>query len=114
MTSNAFINYDLKTAENVEPLEQVIDELKESIRTRHIHRMQTGICSAETGFILTDLLTDLERTSDHCSNIAGCIIDTSNHNMNIHKTLRSTKSESEEFRTKFKDYEKEYMEEIPV
>ena len=114
MTSNAFINYDLKTAENVEPLEQVIDELKESIRTRHIHRMQTGVCSAETGFILTDLLTDLERTSDHCSNIAGCIIDTSNHNMNIHKTLRSTKSESEEFRTKFKDYEKEYMEKIPV
>ena len=71
----------------VEPLEQVIDGLKEQMRTRHILRLQQGLCSIDAGFIWADLLTNLERTSDHCSNIAGCVIDMAQGNMNIHKIL---------------------------
>ena len=71
-----FEKNDSAIAAEVEPLEQVIDQLKESMRTRHIRRLQQGGCSIELGFILSDLLTGLERTSDHCSNIAGCVIDT--------------------------------------
>lgn len=59
----------------VEPLEQVIDTLKEEMRTRHIFRMKQETCSVEVGFVWSDLLTSLERVSDHCSNIAGCVID---------------------------------------
>ena len=62
------------------------------MRTRHILRMQQGHCSIEAGFILSDLLTDLERTSDHCSNIAGCVIDARAHNLNLHETLRQAKT----------------------
>ena len=62
------------------------------MRTRHILRMQQGHCSIEAGFVLSDLLTDLERTSDHCSNIAGCVIDARAHNLNLHETLRQAKT----------------------
>lgn len=68
---DAFRQQDMTAARQVEPLEQVIDDLKEQLRTRHILRMQQGQCSIEAGFVWSDLLTDLERTSDHCSNIAG-------------------------------------------
>ena len=67
----------------VEPLEQVIDQLKEQLRTRHILRMQKGDCSIDAGFAWSDLLTNLERTADHCSNIAGCVIDIAHGNMDI-------------------------------
>ena len=97
---------------NVEPLEQVIDSLKEELRTRHILRMQQGACSVEVGFVWSDLLTNLERTSDHCSNIAGCLIDPAQHTFKIHETLRETKSQSEIFSEKFAKYREEYQ--IPV
>ena len=109
ITFSSFINSDVKEAKSVEPLEQVIDELKETVRNRHIKRMKDGKCSIEAGFILSDLLTNLERVSDHCSNIAGCLIDSSEHNLDIHKTLRYTKSENESFKNMFKDYEEKYM-----
>ena len=104
----AFLEDDLKAASMVEPLEQVIDQLKEQMRTRHILRLQQGVCSIDVGFILSDLLTDLERTSDHCSNIAGCVIDMANHNMNLHESLRSIRNDSEDFRQKFKAYAAKY------
>ena len=75
LSLTAFLDNDMEAASMVEPLEQVIDGLKEKMRTRHIFRLQQGGCSMETGFIWSDLLTDLERTADHCSNIAGCIMD---------------------------------------
>lgn len=87
----AFREKDMDTAGQVEPLEQVIDDLKEQMRTRHILRLQQGQCSIETGFVWCDLLTDLERTSDHCSNIAGCVIDAAQHDLNLHETLRSVR-----------------------
>ena len=90
----AFRGNDVSAAarvEPLEPLEQVIDALKEQMRTRHILRMQQGGCSIEAGFVWCDLLTDLERTSDHCSNIAGCVIDAAQHDLNLHETLRSVR-----------------------
>ena len=87
----AFREQDMDAAGQVEPLEQVIDGLKEQMRTRHILRLQQGQCSIETGFVWCDLMTDLERTSDHCSNIAGCVIDAAQHDLNLHETLRSVR-----------------------
>lgn len=104
----AFLADDLETASMVEPLEQVIDRLKEQMRIRHIFRMQQGRCSIDAGFIWSDLLTNLERTSDHCSNIAGCVIDMAHHNMNIHESLRAIRNDSEDFQRKYTKYAGKY------
>ena len=93
----------------VEPLEQVIDVQKEQMRTRHILRLQQGLCSIDAGFIWADLLTNLERTSDHCSNIAGCVIDMAQGNMNIHEILREARNSSEDFRQKYKAFAGKYL-----
>ena len=97
----AFREKDMDAAGQVEPLEQVIDGLKEQMRTRHILRLQQGQCSIETGFVWCDLLTDLERTSDHCSNIAGCVIDAAQHDLNLHETLRSVRHSDGTYRQRF-------------
>ena len=86
----------------------MIDQLKEQIRTLHILRLQQGLCLIDAGFIWADLLTSLERTSDHCSNIAGCVIDMAQHNMNLHESLRSMKNDSEAFQENFREYAKKY------
>ena len=109
----AFERRDNDIASQVEPLEQVIDTLKEQMRTRHILRMQQGQCSIEAGFVLSDLLTDLERTSDHCSNIAGCIIDASHHNLNLHETLREVKAADSGFQSTFHSYAEKYQLPLP-
>ncbi len=105
----AFMNNDLETARLVEPLEQVIDDLKYQMRTRHILRLQQGSCNIEAGFIWSDLLTNLERIGDHCSNIAGCIIDNSHHDMNIHENLRSARADSEYFTAHYQAYCSKYQ-----
>ena len=107
-SADAFRRGDAQAAAAVEPLEQVVDLLKEQLRTRHILRMQQGQCSIEAGFVWSDLLTDLERTSDHCSNIAGSVIDMSQHNLNIHETLRSGKLNNEEYDRRFREYARKY------
>jgi len=103
----AFINNDLDAAFSIEPLEEIIDRLKEKLRGQHICRLQQGDCSIEAGFVWSDLLTNLERTSDHCSNIAGCIIE-SNHSLSMHESLQIIKSESSEFKKKFAAYSAKY------
>ena len=108
LTVKAFINNDTVAAYDVEPLEQVIDELKEKMRTRHILRMQQGDCSIEAGFVWSDLLSNLERASDHCSNIAGCVIDTAQHNLNLHETLSATRNNDPEYDKKFQEYSRKY------
>ena len=75
LTRKAFVDHDLAAAAEVEPLEEVIDGLKERYRTSHIKRLQQGKCTVEAGFVWNDILTDLERTSDHCSNIAASLTD---------------------------------------
>ena len=108
LSLRAFEQHDAAAASEVEPLEEVIDALKEQLRTRHILRMQQGTCSIEAGFVLSDLLTDLERTSDHCSNIAGCVIDAGRHSLSLHETLRETRGESGDFRRQFRAYADKY------
>ena len=75
LTTDCYINTDHEMAHHVEPLEQVIDALTKEIKQNHLARLQAGRCSIELGFILTDLLTDYERISDHCSNIAVAVIE---------------------------------------
>lgn len=108
LTLSAFLENDLHAAESVEPLEQVIDNLKERLRTNHILRMQQGQCSIEAGFVWSDLLTDIERVSDHCSNIAGCVIDMKLGNLNLHESLRIERTDNDAFRRQFIEYAKQY------
>ena len=108
LSLKAFLDNDLEAAAMVEPLEQVVDQIKEEMRTKHILRLQQGDCSIEAGFVWTDLLNDLERTSDHCSNIAGCVIDVQHHNMNIHESLRELRDDDPEFRRRLKQFGEKY------
>ncbi|MBQ2952947.1 MAG: Na/Pi cotransporter family protein [Clostridia bacterium] len=112
MACKAFADGDVEAALKVEPLEQIIDRLKEELRRRHIVRLQQGVCTIEAGFIWADLLTDLGRISDHCSNIAGGVIDLHEHNMNIHEALRAVKSDTDHFRTLYSGYAAKYLDRI--
>ena len=104
----AFINNDLAVAKCIEPLEQVIDGLRKKMRDGHIKRLKDGECTIEAGFVWVDLLTNLERTSDHCSNIAVCVLDANENNMNVHESLRLMKKDNAEFDAKFEEYSKKY------
>ena len=104
LANRAFLENDLTRAYRVEPLEQVIDDLKEKLRIQHILRLQQGSCSIETGFVWSDLLNALERVGDHCSNIAGCVIDLEHHNMNTHEALRSARVENVHFDKQYREY----------
>ena len=97
LSHTAFKDTDLKAAHKTEPLEQIVDELKETLRTRHILRLQKGECSVDAGFVWSDLLTNLERVADHCSNISGCVLDTAGHTMNIHQNQRLLRNSGEDF-----------------
>ncbi len=108
LSLSAFLQNDLSAAAKVEPLEQVIDQLKEQLRTRHILRMQKGNCTIDAGFTWLDLLTNLERTADHCSNIAGCLIDAAHDTMNLHQSLREVRSGSEAFQERYLEYLRRY------
>ena len=108
LSVTAFIMNDREKACCVEPLEQVIDGMKENMRTNHVNRMRNGECSIEAGFIWSDLLTNFERVSDHCSNIAGCVIDTADHNLNLHETLGKFKHNNKIFESKYDFYTKKY------
>ena len=103
-----YLQNDLSAAAKVEPLEQVIDQLKEQLRTRHILRLQKGDCTIDAGFTWLDLLTNLERTADHCSNIAGCVIDAAQDTMDLHRSLRDIRNGSEAFQERYWEYGRKY------
>lgn len=104
----AFKGNNFEAARKTEPLEQIIDELKETLRTRHILRLQKGECSVDAGFVWSDLLTNMERVSDHCSNISGCVLDTADHTMNIHQNQRLFRNNDEDFKQDFNEYHLRY------
>ena len=108
LSRRAFLEKDMAAAEQVEPLEQVIDLLKETFRTHHIQRLQQGRCSIGAGFVWNDLLTDLERVSDHCSNIAGCVIDAQLGNLNVHESVRAIRSDRARFAERYERYLEKY------
>ena len=109
LSYKAFAENDLIASREVEPLEQVIDDLKESMRNSHINRLKEGNCSIEAGFVWVDLLTNLERTSDHCSNIAVCVMDAAEHNMNLHESLRIMKEDDTHFAERYAAYKRKYQ-----
>ena len=109
ITRDAFINNDLARAQEVEPLEQVVDELRDKIRLNHILRLQKSECTIEHGFVLSDLLTNFERVADHCSNIGGCVIEISAFDtLEMHKYLSEIKKGSENFEQKYQVYAAKY------
>ena len=108
MTEAAFAGGDLSIAYNVEPLEQVVDGLKDLLRNNHILRLKEGSCTVETGFIWSDLLTNFERVSDHCSNIAVGIIDANANTMNAHEVINRFKKDNPLFAEKYEEYAKKY------
>ena len=108
LSFRAFYENDAALAARVEPLEQVIDNLKEQLRTHHILRMTKGECSAEAGFVWADLLTNLERTADHCSNIAGCVMDIARHRLSLHDTLRRSKGGEGSFDAQYEAYASQF------
>lgn len=104
----AFEKNDLYSAYNVEPLEEVVDQLQIKLKNRHVKRLQKGLCSMETGFIYLDILTSLERISDHCSNIAVCLIQVNDDNFETHEYLRTIKTSGDEFDTSVEKFLKKY------
>lgn len=108
LTYKTFIENDMEAVYDIEPLEQVIDEIKRTLRDNHIKRLKKGKCSIEAGFVWADLLNDLERTSDHCSNIAIYMIDAAGYNMNIHQSLKGLRKGNAHFDQKFAEYSEKY------
>lgn len=104
----SFVNRDLSVAHKIEALEQVIDDMKKRLRDEHVLRLKNGECTVEAGFVWADLLTNLERVSDHCSNIAACIIDAAEDNMNLHESVRAIKTHSD-FEEIYEAYSNKYL-----
>ena len=108
LSFSAFSNEDIEAARKTEPLEEVIDTLKEDLRTRHFLRLQRGECSVAAGFVWSDLLSNLERVSDHCSNISGCVLDSAGNTMNIHENQRALKNSDEEYKQEYNFFQHKY------
>ena len=109
ITVTAFEENNLDLAKDVEPLEQVVDRLTAQIKANHITRLQKGDCTIELGFVLSDLLNNFERVSDHCSNIAVAMIEVARESFDTHKYLKAVKSESNaDFSERFNEYEIKY------
>ena len=108
LSIRAFIQDDLAAAAKVEPLEQVVDTLKEQLRTRHILRLQRGECTLDVGFVWSDLLTNLERVADHCSNIAGCVIEMQHASLDLHEYLDNYRSDTPAFLADYKAFSQKY------
>ena len=110
ITYEAFVGDDIVRAADVEPLEQVIDELRDKIKLNHIIRLQKSECTIEHGFVLSDLLTNFERVADHCSNIAGCVVEISEFDaLDMHKYLAEQRQDGKDYAQKFDEYKVKYV-----
>ena len=108
ITEKCFIENDIKLAVEVEPIEEVVDELRDRIKLNHVLRLQRNECTIEQGFILSDLINNFERVSDHCSNVAGCVIEMSKAGtLDMHKYTEET-IESVEYKQKVVYYQQKY------
>lgn len=108
ITDTAYQTGDTELAYKVEPLEQVIDTLVASARNSHIDRLRNKNCTIEMGFILSDILTNAERISDHCSNIAVAIIELSHNSFDTHKYLNAVKYGDKKFDEIYDAYKAKY------
>lgn len=109
ITVKSFKNDDIELAEIVEPLEEVIDEIIDHVKSHHIDRLTRGECTIELGFILSDMLTNYERISDHCSNIAVAVIEAQREMFDAHEYLNNVKKNGEgKYYEYFEKYKKQY------
>ncbi len=109
MTAKAFKTSDVQLASSVEPLEQVIDKLISEIKNRHVERLQKGNCTIELGFVLTDLLTNYERVSDHCSNVAVAVLESKHGTFETHEYLNNIRSDGTgSFGRLYEEYSERY------
>ena len=109
ITVDSFINDDADLAAKVEPLEQVIDKLRDKLKARHVERLQKGECTVQLGFVFSDLLTNYERVSDHCSNVAVYTLQLHSENLDAHKYLRNVEARAvEEYVNEYNMYENKY------
>lgn len=106
-TVTSFTSNNFKLAAMVEPLEQVMDTLIEEVKSRHIDRLQRGMCTIELGFVLSDILTNYERISDHCSNIAVAVIEARNDSFESHEYLHAVKKGAD-FEAQYKAFLRKY------
>ena len=109
MAESTFVNNDIALATDIEPLEQVVDDLRDRIKLNHILRLQKSECTIEHGFILADLLNNFERVSDHCSNIGCCVVEISTYDsMDVHKYLSDLRKGTGRFEEKYAEYKDKY------
>lgn len=109
LTESAIVKQDVQSALKVEPLEEVVDNIVDDIRINHISRLKNGQCTIELGFILNDILGDVERVSDHCSNIAAAEIELKHNHLYLHEYINAFKSEKDsKFSTLYKEYSGKY------
>ena len=111
LSVDSFIDEDLSLAYRVEPLEEHIDILCDEMKLRHVERLQKGLCTLSYGFALNDLLTNLERVADHCSNIAVAIIELESDAYDPHQYLRRTRDHRSDA---FDQYYEEYAQRFSV
>ena len=109
IAEKAFLESDFTLATTVEPLEELIDELRDQIKLRHTVRLQKSQCSIELGFILSDILTNLERVADHSSNVAGCVLDMAKNDMHLHESIRAIRADETIFRKRYETYKQQYV-----
>jgi len=109
LSVRAFETGDAETATRVEPLEQVIDDLCDDIKRRHVERIRTGVCGYSQGFVFNDILTNLERIADHCSNLAIAVIERRDNTYDAHGYINRLKaSEDSAFRKAFEEFDTRY------
>ncbi len=108
-TVDSFIADDLEAAARIEPIEQVIDKLKDQLMARHVERLQRGECTVQLGFVFSDMLANFERVSDHCSNIAVYTLQLDSPKLDAHKYLKKIKANAVgNFIEEYNEYEKKY------
>ncbi len=109
MTTKAYVEENVELAKRVEPLEQVIDRLASEIKNNHIKRLEKGNCTIQLGFVLSDLITNYERVSDHCSNIAVAVIEEESGDYDSHEYLNRVKDFSNvRFNETYDEYKLKY------
>ena len=105
-----FDKKDLNLVNDVEPLEEIVDELSKEMKRRHINRLRSGDCTIEMGFILTDLITSLERIADHCSNISVCVTQIKENLYDTHSHLDAIKNEADQvYIHRLDEFREEYV-----
>ena len=109
---SAYTGNDLDKAMMVEPLKQIVDSLRTTLRTNHIRRMQKGMCTIEAGFVWSDLLTNLGRVADHSANIAGCVIEMSQSKLDLHDYSKAMRDGNRDYADTFQMYVEKYLQKV--